>query len=102
MKILALERPTADADEQRIKALRGKEAARVWKLGTQGIIRDMYFRRDTGTSVLILETNDVDEAQDVVNGLPLVVEGLVEFELIPLGHYEPLAMLFVELDTEPQ
>ena len=102
MKILALEKSIDDADEQKIRLLRGKEAAQVWKLGADGLIRDMYFRRDTGTSVFILEAQTIQEAQAVIDHLPLVAEGLVEFELIPLGHYEPLAMLFVEEDTAKQ
>lgn len=42
----------------------------------------------------MMECNSLDEAQELLDELPLVKEHLIEFELIPLGYFEPLETLF--------
>ena len=96
MKILALEHnpPGIIAVGQFNEALLQDEARRAWELYQAGIIRELYFRVDRHTAVLILECVNVDEAQAVINTLPLVQARLIEFELIPLAAYPGFARLF--------
>lgn len=95
MKILAVDRLRAGVDPERdiyphLKA----EAARAWELHQQGILRELYFKTEHGGAVLMMECADADEARGVLATLPLVQAGLVEFDVIPLGPFVPLAMLF--------
>jgi muconolactone delta-isomerase len=94
MKILALEKElpgaTAEAFRPHLKA----EAYRVWELQQSGALREIYFRADQHTAVLILECVDVEEARRTLSSLPLVIAGLIEFEIIPLAPYDGFARLF--------
>ncbi len=94
MKFLALEHETpavpAGGFQPHLKA----EAARAWELYQAGIIREMYFRPDQHTAVLVLECADVAEAQRALNSLPLVSAGLITFEVVPLVAYSGFARLF--------
>ena len=70
------------------------EADRVWELYQIGYLREFYFRHDQTTAVLVLEYDSVEEAQQVLDTLPLVQEGLITFDMIPLRPYSGFARLF--------
>ena len=95
MKILALEKEVAGITDNRFtpEILR-MEAARAWELHQAGMIRDLYFRHDRQEAVLILECKDVEDAGPVLATLPLVKEGLITFDIIPLTAYPGFARLF--------
>jgi muconolactone delta-isomerase len=103
MKVLALEHETPLADgavsatdwQPHLKA----EAARAWELYQAGIIRELYFRPDQHTAVLVLECASIAEAQHVLNSLPLVSAGLITFEIIPLIAYSGFSRLFHANET---
>ncbi len=54
----------------------------------------MYFRDDKPEAVLILEAKDLSEAKMKLAQLPLVKNGLITFELIPLKPYHGFERLF--------
>ena len=97
MKILALEAdaPGADAGAYTTVLLQA-EARRAWELLQAGVIRELYFRADRHTAVLVLECASSEEAQAVLATLPLVAAGLITFEVIPLAPYPGFARLFSE------
>ena len=94
MKILALEieRPGATGDQFQpyLKA----EAARVWEIYQGELIREMYFRADRHTAVLVLECESTGQARQLLAELPLVEQGLIDFEVIPLAPYPGFSRLF--------
>ena len=94
MKILALERELSEATTEQFQQYGKEEALRVWELYQQGVIRELYFRQDRSEAVLMLECDGVDEAEAVLQTLPLVKAGLITFELIPLVAYPGFARLF--------
>ena len=96
MKILAIEKESENTKSQDFKPFLKAEAKRVWELYQQNIIREMYFRQDISRAVLILECENVEEAQKVLKTLPLVRENLIYFELIPLVPYPGFSRLFSE------
>ena len=97
MKILAIEHDLSEVrDDQFTEALLQAEACRAWELQQAGLIRELYFRADRDEAVLMLECANVEEAQQVLNTLPLVREKLVSFELIPLIAYPGFARLFAD------
>ena len=94
MKILALEKEIPGATAEDFNRLGKAEAARAWELTQAGVFREMYFRSDTPSAVLVLECADVQEAREVLDSLPLVTAGLIDFEIIPLMPYPGFARLF--------
>jgi muconolactone delta-isomerase len=97
MKILALERELPGITNKEFKPHLKAEAARVWELHQAGVFRELYFRADCPSAVLVLECTDVEDANDVLNTLPLVKEGLIAFDLIPLVAYPGFSRLFADL-----
>lgn len=97
LKLLAIEHEVpgvaADAFAPHLRA----EATHAWQLYQAGIIRELYFRQDAPSAVLILECADLEEAQRHLAALPLVRAGLIRFEVIPLVAYPGFARLFGEL-----
>ena len=97
MKILAMDRLMPGVTEKDIVPHLKQEAAKAWELHVAGIFREIYFRTDHPGVVIILECADVEEAKQVLNGLPLVKAGLIDFHLIvPLGAFMPFETLFAD------
>jgi hypothetical protein len=95
MKILALERPVAGvADEAFSPERLAAEARQVWSLRQAGVVRAAWFRTDRHEAVLELECASADEARAVLGTLPLVRDGLIAFELVPLRPYDGFERLF--------
>ena len=94
MKILALERELPGASTEQFKRHAKSEAARVWELYQAGVLRELYFRTDQRTAVLILECKDLEDARQILSTLPFVEADLIEFEIIPLAPYDGFERLF--------
>ena len=94
MKILALEHELPGAVSEAFQRHAQAEARRAWELHQAGLIRELYFRADQSTAVLVLECASTDEAASILAELPYVREGLIAFDLIPLKAYPGFARLF--------
>ena len=93
VKILALERDVPGVTDEQFGPHLKAEATRAWALHQQGAVRELYFRADEDAAVLVLECGDLAEAERLAS-LPLVREGLIAFDLIPLQAYPGFARLF--------
>jgi hypothetical protein len=97
MKILALEKELTGVRSQDFTPrLKREEALKAWEFYQAGIIRELYFRQDRHTVILILECRDVPEATKFLSTLPLVREKLITFEVIPLVPYSGFDRLFTK------
>ncbi|MBI1256906.1 MAG: superoxide dismutase [Chloroflexi bacterium] len=96
MKIIALEVPVPDVDGSKFAPHIKPEAKRVWDMLQSGELREIYRRTDGKGHVLVFECASIDEAQSLVDSLPLVQQKLIAFDLIPLGAYPGLARLFAD------
>lgn len=96
MKILAIETEVPGVPDEAFGPHLRAEAARAWELYRAGVLRELYFRQDRDAAVLVLECADVAEAREVLGTLPLVREGLIAFELVPLVPYPGFSRLFAE------
>lgn len=94
MKILALEKEIEGKTSEDFEPFLKTEARHVWQLYKTNIIREIYFREDQSTAVIILECKDVAEAEKILSELPLVENRLIEFELIPLIAYDGFERIF--------
>ena len=96
MKILAIEKDLPGATLQDFQIHGKAEARRAWQLYQEGIFRELYFRRDRPSAVLVLECEGIEQAEEILNTLPLVKAGLIAFDLIPLRAYPGFERLFCE------
>jgi muconolactone delta-isomerase len=97
MKILAMEKEMPNVIAEKFTPhLKKAEAARVWELYQAGVFRELYFRQDRSDAVLVLECADLAEANQVLDTLPLVKEGLITFDIIPLIPYPGFSRLFTK------
>jgi len=94
MRIIAIEVEKPGLNKRDFVPHLRDEAKQGWELYKEGFIREMYFREDKPEAVLILEAKDVDEAKVKLSTLPLVKNGLITFELIPLRPYHGFERLF--------
>jgi len=94
VRILAVEHENPEASSDEFEPLLAEEARRVWELYQEGLIREMYFRADRTSAVLMLECEDVEEAKERLSELPLVSAGLIDFDLMPLIPYPGFSRLF--------
>lgn len=94
MKIIALEQEIPTVESGDFARFSQDEARQAWKLQQAGFIREIYFRADQNCAVLILEAESVERAHRQLQALPLVKNGLIQFELIPLKAYPGFERLF--------
>jgi hypothetical protein len=103
MRILAIEKQIPGVTGKQYQPYLEAEAERAWELYQAGTLRELYFRQDETAAVLVLECASVKEAQQVLDTLPLVREGLIAFDVIPLRPYPGFARLFAaEWRTESE
>ncbi len=94
MRYLCLSRRLPGADASRIQALLRAEARAVWDLHAEDIAREVWFDREARKGVLILECTDRAGVAAALGRLPLVAEGLIDFDIHPLSPFTQLAQLF--------
>lgn len=92
-KIFGLARPVANVTWEDMVPLMQPEAAHVWALYEQDVLRDAWMRTDALGAVYVLEAAPADAAQ-MLAAQPMARQGLVEFELVPVGPFTPLSLLF--------
>ena len=94
MKIIALETEAPGTTGEQFAPFLEEEALRAWELHQAGVIRELHFRADRDEAVLVLECATVEDARRELATLPLVREGLIAFELVPLRAYPGFGRLF--------
>jgi hypothetical protein len=94
MKIIAIEKEIAGKNSDDFEPYLKEEAYHVWQLYNSEVVREIYFRTDEHTAVLILECQSLAEAKEIVEEFPLAKNKLIEFQLIPLKPYDGFERLF--------
>jgi hypothetical protein len=94
MKVLAIGRPRPDVDVAReLPRLAEPELRAVWTLYRDGVLREMYSPGAPG-AVLVFEVGAERDARRLLDALPMVTAGVIEFEVIGLHPFSALDMLF--------
>lgn len=99
--VLALDRILPGATEDRLKALLPDETRAVLDLYLAGRIHEWYFRQDRPGAVFLIEADSVEAARALLAGLPLSKAGLIDYDLVPVGPYIPLATLLRQDNARP-
>lgn len=97
MKVLAFEHERPGTTSADFAPHLEAEARAVWQMIQSGTIREIYFREQRDEAVIVLEAATPAAAQRFLAELPLVRNGLIEFEVIGLRPYPGLGRLFREL-----
>ena len=63
------------------------EAARSIKLYAEGRVRELYNRSDGKGAVLVLEAENEQEAERLLDSLPLAKLGMLTFDIYPVKPY---------------
>ena len=93
MQIIAMDKLKPGVSEERIGSYLLQEIKAGLVLYLQDKIRTFWFRQDGPGAVLMLECQSMEEARSLVDSLPFVKEGIVDFDLIPIGPFSPLALV---------
>jgi len=86
MKILAIEKEIEGVNWDNTKELLEQEAKAVFQLYLSDNLREIYFTEDKN-AVLILETKNKQAAKRLLDTLPLVQSGKIQFEIMTLNPY---------------
>ena len=86
MKILAISNDCENIDWTDATETLEKEVLQVYQFYLSGSLREIYFNEETN-AILILECESIEKAYELLNSLPLVKKGLIEFQVMLLKPY---------------
>ena len=92
-RILAIGHATSKFTPAVLKTVMPEEVRETVKLYLQGKVGDWYMRKDRPGVVFVFNTTDPQEAHRLLEALPFGRDGLMDFDLIPLGPLAPLGLL---------
>src|ERR1700759_1186546 len=78
---------------QQIMKIMPDEIRATVKLYLDGKIRQWYSKGDGKGVIVLIDAKTVDEAEAIIDALPLSKENLMDHEYIPVGPLMPLAVL---------
>lgn len=94
MLYLAVSSDVPGADWDGVEATLRDEAAHVWSLTCQEIVRSIWFTEPDRQAVLVFESPDEMTARTTLDSFPLVRAGLIVFTLTRLVPYTGFERLF--------
>jgi len=97
MKILAITKDVPGVSWENSDEILKNETINAYKLYRDGIFREIYFTQNRD-AIIILETESLNEASKFMNGLPLVEQNLITYELFELNPYYGFERLFTHSD----
>ena len=92
MKVMAIGTLKPLSPEQRQRYL-PKEVPATLQLYLDGRMEQFWMRDQQEGVIFLMSVDSVDEADRLLQGLPLVEDGLLSFNLMPIGPLLPLGML---------
>lgn len=101
-KILAIGRLSAPPTPDQRKLLASREVPDTVRLYLAGKIDQWYSIQNDNGVVFILNVSSVEEANTLLEALPLGQAKLMTFQLIPLGPLRPLGLLLPNPDKPAQ
>jgi hypothetical protein len=96
MQVLVIARIKAGIPVEQVLPFVSAEAARAWEFYASEQIRQMYYIADMSGAVMLWEGETVEWVAQAVNKLPMVQEGILTCEILPLKPYTGYASLFAQ------
>ena len=94
--VLVLLTAKAGVTREQVMAIMPDEIRQTVQLYLGGKIREWFARADSRGAIFLLDAKDVSEAHEIVEGLPLAKQGLVDHEYIAVGPLLPLRLLLTK------
>jgi Muconolactone delta-isomerase len=98
MQVLVIARVKPGIPLEKVLPFVSAEAAQAWKFYESEQIRNMYYIADMSGAVMIWEGESLESVTKQVQKLPMVKEGILACEILPLKSYTGFASLF----SQPQ
>jgi hypothetical protein len=94
MQVLVIARVKAGIPVEQVLPFVSAEAAGAWEFYASEQIRQMYYIADMSGAVMLWEGESVETVTHEVEKLPMVKEGILVCEVLPLKPYTGYASLF--------
>ncbi len=94
MKILAIFTMAAEADREAFPPLLVPEEQVLWASYRRGALREWYFQPQPLAVTLVYEVPSTEQVHAELDELPMVQAGLLDRQVITLGPWIPLEVLF--------
>jgi hypothetical protein len=92
MKVFAIGSTTPSFTPDKTKQHMPNEVPATLKLYLEGKVEQFWFREKAGP-IFLFNVDSVEQAKAALDTLPLVADGLMTYELMPVGPLMPLGML---------
>jgi hypothetical protein len=96
MQVLVIARVKPGIPMEQVLPLVSPEATKAWEFYASEQIRQMYYIADMSGAVMVWEGENVESVTGQVQKLPMVKEGILVCEILPLKPYTGYASLFVQ------
>ena len=91
--VITHDKPNVNWKEQE-KFLK-QEAKVLWDLQKNGIIRNIWFTKNSREAILIIESEDSIRTKEIIDTFPLLKEGLITYHIVELVAYDGYERLFI-------
>ncbi|GAB2874921.1 hypothetical protein GCM10027093_07980 [Paraburkholderia jirisanensis] len=92
MKVFAIASAKPTLTPEKIQQHMSNEVPATLKLYLDGKVEQFWFR-DKGGPIFLMNVESVEQAKATLDALPLVADGLMSYEFLPVGPLMPLGML---------
>jgi hypothetical protein len=99
--VFALLTAKPGVNREQVMAVMPAEIRATVQLYLEGKIREWHSRQDGRGTVFLLSAADVEEAQSIMESLPLGKANLLDHEYIPVGPLMPLRLLMASPPARP-
>jgi hypothetical protein len=96
MQVLVIARVKPEIPVEQVLPFVSAEAAQAWEFYASEQIRQMYYIADMSGAVMLWEGESVESVTQEVQKLPMVKEGILACEILPLKPYSGYASLFAQ------
>jgi hypothetical protein len=96
MQVLVIARVKAGIPLEQVLPFVSPEAAQAWEFYASEQIRQMYYIADMSGAIMLWEGKNVESVTQELNKLPMVKEGILACEILPLKPYTGYASLFTQ------
>ena len=99
MQVIAILRTLPTTTPAHLASLVKPEAEAVWAMHLNGALRSVHFIQSPGAAhpegvTLMLEVESTDVAESLIATLPMVAEGLITTQILPLAPFSDYGALF--------
>ena len=91
--VITHDKPNVNWKEQ--EQLLKQEAKVLWDLQKNGIIRNIWFTKNSREAILILESEDLIRTKEIIDSFPLVKDCLITYDIVELVAYDGYERLFI-------